>query len=1084
MPGHLLASFLMLSNMGALANEPVLVKDWQIRGFIAALDDPHQETVLYALRFRRAAAIFKAISNRPNTFQGEAQKQVASLSKLLTHEHAQVRAAAAQALGALGQHAKEHVPDLVKLLSAEEELRVRVAAAQALGALGQHAKEHVPDLVKLLKDPSSRARAAAARALGALGQHAKEHVLDLVKLLKDPSSSTRAAAARALGALGQHAKEHVPDLVKLLKDPSSSTRAAAARALGALGQHAKEHVPDLVKLLKDPSSRARAAAARALGALGQHAKEHVPDLVKLLSVEEELRVRVAAAQALGALGQHAKEHVPDLVKLLKDPSSSTRAAAARALGALGQHAKEHVPDLVKLLKDPSSSTRAAAARALGALGQHAKEHVPDLVKLLSAEEELRVRVAAAQALGALGQHAKEHVPDLVKLLDDESWPIRAAATLALGAVGSTARPHAHSLAKLLIDPNPAVRSAVAHALMDLGPFELSLTPSILINRYYNISLTGELRFLAHLLGGGDDNVEVFLAWLGLPGTTSPSNTRVDNRRDALQILTVFENAWPATGPHALLRRDVAYQVGKFITNNTWPEEAVHRRLTNFAGQLDEADFTSEATAIGEKVRELNSTNWLSPVLFFFFAHMIIWASLLFLYPKFPLVQAYFFWTPWVRRWCGLLYVEFLLTFVPILRRKLFAPFKDSLREDARIAEFDSKNYFGHAVVKTSDDREDRISSALSRLRGRIVLLGASGLGKTAFLRHFVSLQDTLIVFLIAADCSKGVRHAIQSKLMGVARDDNYLRKLIYAGALNVIIDGLNEAPPDTRAAITNFVKENPHCSVLLATQPFGSPLPANCKVYEMQPFTESQIAEYLTGRFATLPQNPTLTKDTFEARCERYLRSALSDSLPDEQRRAVRDVLSNPMDLTVVSHVLASGKNPDLFKLQEQYYFLMAEYYETNSPGNMAFPKATFSEYIYAMHLQDKLVFPAGEFLAELTAMEAKKMVVRYYKPQATKETPPLWVFRHAKIMDYFLVNALLGQDNLRPTKHRDDPRFHGALLQLANLLPLDKAEALERELINYAANTKNHSVSDDFVNALNSRRVTYEMPQATWANN
>jgi len=50
------------------------------------------------------------------------------------------------------------------------------------------------------------------------------------------------------------------------------------------------------------------------------------------------------------------------------------------------------------------------------------------------------------------------------------------------------------------------------------------------------------------------------------------------------------------------------------------------------------------------------------------------------------------------------------------------------------------------------------------------------------------------------------------------------------------------------------------------------------------------------------------------------------------------------------------------------------------------------------------------------------------------------------------------------------DPRFRGVYFLLATLLDLNKAKALREELIQYAANTKDHTVSDTFVQLLRSR--------------
>jgi hypothetical protein len=53
---------------------------------------------------------------------------------------------------------------------------------------------------------------------------------------------------------------------------------------------------------------------------------------------------------------------------------------------------------------------------------------------------------------------------------------------------------------------------------------------------------------------------------------------------------------------------------------------------------------------------------------------------------------------------------------------------------------------------------------------------------------------------------------------------------------------------------------------------------------------------------------------------------------------------------------------------------------------------------------------------------------------------------------------------------HMGDPRFRGVYFLLATLLPLDDAKQLREKLIQYAADTKDHTVSDTFVQLLRTR--------------
>ena len=83
--------------------------------------------------------------------------------------------------------------------------RVRRAAAKALRALGEHAKEHAGAIAAWLEHGNWNVRRLAVEALGALGEHAKEHAGAIAARLEDEAGIVRWAAVKALGALGVHA---------------------------------------------------------------------------------------------------------------------------------------------------------------------------------------------------------------------------------------------------------------------------------------------------------------------------------------------------------------------------------------------------------------------------------------------------------------------------------------------------------------------------------------------------------------------------------------------------------------------------------------------------------------------------------------------------------------------------------------------------------------------------------------------------------------------------------------------------------------------------------------------------------------
>ncbi len=122
------------------------------------------------------------------------------------------------------------------------------------------------------------------------------------------------------------------------------------------------------------------------------------------------------------------------------------------------------------------------------------------------------------------------------------------------------------------------------------------------------------------------------------------------------------------------------------------------------------------------------------------------------------------------------------------------------------------------------------------------------------------------------------------------------------------------------------------------------------------------------------------------------------------------------------------------------------------------------------MRLGDEVALPASEYYEELQCLEAHKMVICQQSVDVENNPTREWKFRHDKILEYFIVQTFLGKDNDRPSIHIADPRFRGVYFLLAILLPLDAAFDLREELIQYAADTHNNTVSNKFVRLLRSR--------------
>ncbi|NMG07905.1 HEAT repeat domain-containing protein [Brasilonema sp. UFV-L1] len=1048
-------------------------QDWEIKGIVAALRDPGAN-----VRLKAADKLALYQLDNPNSLiqnykdvvdelgkqledkdavslnaaavalgQMQAKDYTSKIAELLKNSDINVRSAAAAALGQM--QAREYASTLVELLK-DSDINVRNAAVEALGQM--QATEVAPTVVELLKNSDVSVRNAAVEALGQI--QATEYTSTLVELLKDSDISVRNAAAEALGQM--QAKEVAPTLVELLKDSNISVQYASARALGQM--QATEVAPKIAELLKDSDSSVRNAAADALGQI--QAKEYTSTLVGLL---KDVSVRNTALEALGQM--QAKEYAPNKVaELLKDSDISVRNTAAFALGQM--QAKEVAPNkIAELLKDSDSSVRNTAVVVLGQT--QAKEVASKKIAELLKDSDISVRNAAALALGQM--QAKEYASTLAELLKNSNISVRYTAARALGQM--QAKEYAPQLAELLKDSDSSVRNAAVEALAKLEQQDFSFVVQVLDVVQQYPSEVGQLRFLAHFIGSGEQDVEPLMQWVGKPKSKPEKLTREQGKK----TMEVFEKTWKLSESLPDLRQELAAEIAEVAKKVSWKAQDI-TLLQNHYKRLQKAKST-QADAVKSVINNLEFWKYFFKARNTILIHASFWLALIFAYPKFPQIQAIFFWNPWVRRILGVGYVGFLLTWVPFLRRKLFEPFKPSLLADAGLDNFNLQAYFPESKVKylglLGSGKNKAITEALPKINGQIVLIGDSGLGKSMFLRYLAKTSEQIVVYLPAQKCEKGVIEAIQAKLHGHAQDAEFLKNLIYSGAIDIYIDGLNEVTADTRAKITQFVEFYFRGNIIMTTQPLEWIPPSTAKVYELQPLEGEQIEQFLSLRQLRLPKDAKVQGDKYQQAYKNYLADALKEQQSPEELDAAQKILSNPMDLSLVALMLSQGKQPNLFYLQEEQYNLMAAEYQRE--WNQEFPLKKFSEAVYEMRLNEQQALPADEFYQALISLEDEKykMVVSRQWLDDKGEAKKEWYFRHDKIMDFFLLQNFLGKGEeveKRLIDHMTKPHFHGVYYLLATLLELDAAKELRERLIQYAANIKDHAVSDTFVQLLRAR--------------
>jgi HEAT repeat protein len=221
---------------------------------------------------------------------------LAPLTKLLKDSEWIVRAATARALGAVDPEAAV-IAALIGALD-DEYYDVRTAAAESLGKLGEPAKVAVPRLIAALQDSYSGVRSSAARALSAIRSEAKTIVPALIDALKRPREpmhvsyhEARKDAAWALGRFGSAAKTAVPALLKIIYEEAGHEydflRISALKSLVEIDPEGEKTQAALVVALKDREEDVQEQAAKLCERLGPKAKAAVPALIALWKHENE-----------------------------------------------------------------------------------------------------------------------------------------------------------------------------------------------------------------------------------------------------------------------------------------------------------------------------------------------------------------------------------------------------------------------------------------------------------------------------------------------------------------------------------------------------------------------------------------------------------------------------------------------------------------------------------------------------------------------------------------------------------------------------------------------------------------------------
>jgi HEAT repeat protein len=1004
-------------------------------------------------------------------------------AELLKSDNPGVRSSAANALGDLGPVAAPYVKDIAELLKSDDP-DVRSSAADALGKLGPAAAPVAKDIVELLKSNDPEVRNIAAAALGKLGPAAAPVAKDIAGLLKSNDPLVRSSAATALGKLGPAAAPYAKDIAELLKSNDPDVRNTAAAALGELGPAAALVAKDIAELLKSDDLGVRLRAANALGDLGPAAAPYAKDIVELLKSNDP-DVRNTATAALGKLGPAAAPAAEDIAELLKSDNLGVRLRAATALGNLGPAAAPYAKDIVELLKFNDPEVRSIAAAALGKLGPAAAPVAKDIAELLKSDN-LGMRLSAADALGDLGPAAAPYAKDIAELLKSDLADVRRSAADALGKFEpELLTEYSDSLARLLY--NPLAREA-SSTLLRQGVKVSPFSTLIILNSAHLDQNSRAERCLDAYLTASDPQQFLLIRWLG--DRTEDQRASLKNLTDAdrVALLKELNQACLQTKEESLrkIRQEIAELISALVKDSgrRWAgvpllEQSVEA-LRNVGSDANAGVVQSELDAI-EWWRKARVGIWTVA------AHALFWFALIALYPRSRIVQVVFFWNKWVRWIAGCGYVHLLLIAVPWLRRRLFSPFRESLVQRGDVGEFNDAAYFADSDVRWGPRDHPQTASVakiFNYVTGQSVIGGPSGLGKSTLLRHLAIASRKTVVLLRATDCVEGVEDAIRRKLKGIASDVNFLRSLVHVGALDVLIDGINEASPDTRARISRFIEDYFKGNFIVTTQPMSiadwEP-PRTAQIYRLLPLRAEQVEAFLNMQWSVVEHIAQISREDFNREASQISmeHATAADAASPGTDQPIG--LANPMDATLAAELIARRQTPELERLIDQHFELVRQTFARDNPGRQ-FALRKLSERIYEAVCAANSELNLEELEAERDSLVEHRLLLERQtrRLQAGGETfIRTWSFRHEKIRDYFLVHAFLDPGSDRPHMHVDrEDVFGGVYELLATRLPETEALELQKFLLDDAADHHRNRLLNRYTLAIRKRKAELILPE------
>jgi HEAT repeat protein len=313
------------------------------------------------------------------------------LADLVGDETSQVRIAAANIIGTIGDKAASQAQDLGKLLSSKE-IGVRACAAAALAGIGEAASSQADLLKGLLEDEEED---KSALLLSIAGVQPK-----VASYLRKPAC----AAALAIAAMGSKGRALAPAVARALKSKDFEIRIACLKALGSMGEDGAKFIDDAMKLVEDPAPLVTATACLAIGSMADNSTATSAAAEKIAEcLKDKLPiVRAAACQALAKMGEEAPNYLDVLVKCLTDQAGCVRAAACDGVVACGELGQMYASDICRLIYDSDVNVRCKALASLVQMGERGSAFAEEVASLMDASNPPEIQEAGYNALLSFG----------------------------------------------------------------------------------------------------------------------------------------------------------------------------------------------------------------------------------------------------------------------------------------------------------------------------------------------------------------------------------------------------------------------------------------------------------------------------------------------------------------------------------------------------------------------------------------------------------------------------------------------------------------------------------------------------------